>query len=149
MNALTLIEIEISRANAAILREAEVGANSFYDLVDAASETFGGEYVRLSIGREPRTDQTLRTGRLAFLRRLFRDQRLAQAADLFRVHGVDPDSGQEIMIDLLSQHIVGEATVAKVGRNKVVSASDMYDAIFDVYHTRRAEIDAARLLWVG
>lgn len=129
MSSYSLIEIEITRGNLEIVRQANDQDGNLFDALDANADALGGESIHIVVGHAPRSPSRLSPSRIPLIRRLAQREDLVRAASKFKIQGLDLESGHDIEVDLLKQHIIAKATVAKVGRNRVVSTLDMLDAI--------------------
>ena len=143
MNQVSSVEIEISRGNLSIARDASDANANLFDVLDANGEVFGGENVHLVVGRLPRSRTRMVAARIPFIRQLAANEDFRNAARKFRVKGFDPEWNREVEVDLLKEHVVSTARVAKVGRSRVVVTSDMYGSILGAYNELSEQISDA------
>ena len=141
MKSYTTVEIEITRGNLEIAKEAS-SDDDIFEAFEEPVNLFGGEKIKIEVTHAPRKWGPLRTDRFPFIRRVAENQPLLDAADRFRITGLDPTMG-EVVVDLLGDRLVSYATVAKIGRNRVVATRDMFDAIVAARNALKTEIDAA------
>ena len=77
------------------------------------------------------------------MRRLARRDDFIEAANTFRVRGLDPQTATQVELDLLDQKLISQTTVALVGKNRVVASREMLEEIVGTYHARADEIRRA------
>ena len=143
MTMVASVEIEISRSNLAICRASADTNATLFDSFEASIAPFEADNIRIMVGREPWRRTHTPLAQIPIVGRLARDASFLSAARTFRVKGLDPQGEQDIVLDLLSEQIVSQVRVAKIGRTRVVVTSAMFDGILAAYESLRDEIQDA------
>ena len=150
LEEVTLAEITVTRSALDIDQEAtrlnEVRGGSIFDAFRLSQDQFGGDRVSITIrntGRAGTRARPLRRDGANRVRELAQLPGFLDAADTFRVRGYSADDPGLVRLDLLNEKIVSAVTVARVGRNRVVSSQSMVREIIRAYGERAEEIGLA------
>ena len=121
-----------------------------FDALRAGGDALGGDQMRLVVkydgrrGRRQGRPRGLRAVGRDIVRRLARRDDFIEAANTFRVRGLDPETATQVELDLLDQKLISQTTVALVGKNRVVASGEMLEKIVGTYHARADENPAGR-----
>ena len=100
INQVSSVEIEISRGHLSALREAARLDTNVFDVLDATGELFGGENIRVVVGRPPRSRTRIVAERIPLIRHLASNEDFRNTARKFRIKGFDPEWNREVEVDL-------------------------------------------------
>ncbi len=139
LESVTLMEIELSRADADRLLQSSQGRDLEAGL-RAQGDDAEAESIRLSYKAGRRRGASLN---LSWLNNLIATPGLREAASRLVVRGRSDMAETPLTINLLNDHIVSSKTVARLGDNRVVSTRDVLTKIVGAYQDRRSDIALA------
>lgn len=143
MTAFSAIEIKVTRSDLDIVEQARDPNGSLFSALRATGDSLGGETIHVTVSKTPRRPGSLLTSAMPRLRGLLGRDDVRHAASILKATGFDPDRGENVTVDLLRDRLISHATVARVGRNRVISTPQMYEEIINAYNQLRTEIDHA------
>jgi hypothetical protein len=151
MNSISLVNMEVRRSRANVLRQAQGPDSDLTSTFEAAFDLIGAGQVQIIGKPEPRGrgPAALVATRVRRLIRAASKEEVMNALDIFQVKGVDPDTGRTVSLDVLDQKLIAHATVTSVGRNRVVARDDVLRGIVTAYRDNKQQIDLAGDIALG
>lgn len=140
-NALTHFQLKVKSAVIDDIRQANETVGGLLENI----ASYGGvEDVEVRIGAKARSDTILDGRILRGVRALFRNFTEWNDVKKLRVKGTDAQSGRDIEIDLLSEHLMSQQQIVRIGeRSRAVRVDSAYEAIANAARELSEEIEAA------
>lgn len=115
--------------------------------INAAGRVQGSDMVEVAVHVTRRGDGNAATGRASLLRdllTLLRLRRTRDVVDVLEVKVEDPDTGRQVVLDLLGDKLMAKKSMVAVEpRYRVVEALSAFGCIVEAYHELRPQLLAA------
>lgn len=140
-NSLSLFQLKVKSV---VLDEVRQASETVAGLLENIADYNGVETIEIRVGTRARTDDVLDGRILRGIRSFVRNFTEWGSVKKMTVKGTDGETGRDVEIDLLSEHLMSQQQVVRIGeRSRAVQSESAYGAIDAAARELHREIMAA------
>ncbi len=144
LNRLEDVRLFAFKVRSSFIDRIAQAERSLGDALQAAATLSGAHEVELVLRARPRTDRSLLQRVLEGARRVARIPELRVEASRFLVRGLDPESEEVELIDVLRDHFISSKRIVLQGeRSRALDTNSAFEAIAEAHRELRPQLEAA------